>query len=430
MKKKSLIIILILILIIALVISQKSNIIKIAQTLKIQMYGEPIAGDGTINNKYFGIDYENYSATTKGLNDVVSYANKNGIEYIKLEKNTYTVNDSIYLKDNIELDLNGSTIQYATNSKINYAIFRINNVENVKVKNGFLIGDRETHDYDSVNSTHEWGVGVNIRSSKNVEIGGLQISQMTGDGIYIAQDENKKYEAASENVKIYNCNIRENRRQGISIICGKNIEIFDNEIHTIDGTAPKSGIDCEANYDYEICENIKIYRNKIYNINNISIVLTQNISNVQIFENELEGRFLVNEERNELIISDNIIKNGNFQIITSKSKIDKGHYINKIKINNNTFYNSDLLFRRNNDIELENNTINNGVITVQSSNAKIYGNKISNETPKLYVYNFEKYTGDNYDDESRYKIYMKNNSKIGKYVNEYVNAEFVDIINE
>ena len=81
---------------------------------------------------------------------------------------------------------NEDTLNVLSNSEPRYNLIHIIDAQNVKVKNGMLLGDRETHDYTNQSpSTHEWGHGIKSENAKDIEISNLDISLMTGDGIDI-----------------------------------------------------------------------------------------------------------------------------------------------------------------------------------------------------------------------------------------------------
>ena len=249
---------------------------EIITDIKIARYGEPINLEtSTINNEFFGIsdDFSNARKTTEGINEAIKYASRNNIEYIKLEKGNYMImpnksengKKGIILYSNITLDFNGSTIKAETNNASNYSMITISDVENVNLINGIMVGDKNTHEYDE-NSTHEWGMGITIKSAKNIVIKNLHISDMTGDGIYVSKNTQN---INSTNIQISNCNIYNCRRQGITIISADGVIIKENEIHDINGTNPQAAIDLESNLEEERIENIEICNNNMYNFGNI-----------------------------------------------------------------------------------------------------------------------------------------------------------------
>ena len=117
MKKRKLLYVILIIIFLSLFVYfvNSKTFLNLSQNIKVLMYGEPIDLEtGIVNNKFFYIDTND---AAKGINDAIEYASKNNIQYIKLEKNIYNINSSIYLKSNLHLDLNGSTIEYLPNGK-------------------------------------------------------------------------------------------------------------------------------------------------------------------------------------------------------------------------------------------------------------------------------------------------------------------------
>lgn len=365
---------------------------------------------GIINNSYFGIssDGENAKSTTNGINKAIEYASKNNIEFIKLEKGTYLIegtykkqkdeNTGIILKSNITLDFNSSIIKQIDNDFEHYATLSLYGIENVKILNGILIGDRENHDYSSEKS-HQWGMGIRLNGVNNIEIENFEIKNMTGDGIYVTRLD----EDTTSNVKIKNCNIHNCRRQGISVICAKNIEIYNNEIHDIGGTNPQAGIDLETNYDNELVENIKIYENIFYNLGaNYAIQCYKNVGNVEIFQNQIiNGRIRINDAKSEIKIYNNNLKDGEIMSYLTQTNIDNGHSIKKISIYDNILERYNISIKRTNNVIIENNNITDGSVTIISSNAKVYDNNLIATGTMHFAYYFTIYN----DDESEYVIY-------------------------
>ena len=236
------------------------------------------------------------------------------------------------------------------NSSTHYSIFRILNKNNVKVKNGKLRGDRDVHKY-SEGSTHEWGMGIRIEGSKNIEIKNIEIMKMTGDGIYVTRGlGNSKF------VIIQNCVIHENRRQGISIISGENVEISNNEIYNIKGTSPQSGIDLEANYDYQKIDNIYIYNNKLYDFGSRAIKLYNQIYNVKIESNTIYGSINIEETKEKTEIINNKLIDG--IIYAGSIYEDSEKRVNNIDITNNNLYNYRIEYNNKvNNINMEENLV-------------------------------------------------------------------------
>lgn len=394
MKKTKKIILLVIFLFISIIVYLKFKepyIKEYKEYIKIQKYGNPIAEDGTINNSYFDINADGAKDTTSEINNAIKYANKNNIEYLKLEKGTYLINGvgkyfekkGIILMDNINLDLNGSIIKHESVSDIRYSIITIFETANVTIQNGILIGDSQIHDYSKYpNSTHEYGYGIELRGAKNVILSNLQISQLTGDGILISEmeaifsEENKNVKNISENIEIKNCDIFQNRRQGISIIDAQNVKIHDAEIHDINGTNPQAAIDLEPNLKSEFVDNISIYNNKIYNLGcNNAIIINGGTKNVNIYDNDMFGGIEVASTEGTVNIKKNKIKKGKLKISLSNYNYDRGYNLNTVIVDENEFENVNVDINKATRAILKNNKLSNyNKIIVSSSNLYMYNN--------------------------------------------------------
>lgn len=401
----------------------------IKETMLKAIVGNPIDLDtGLINNEYFSINSngKNASKTTKGINDAIKYANENNIEYIKLEKGTYLITGigknniakGIILQSNITLDLNESTIKHEKNSAIRYTGISIFNVENVTIMNGKIVGDKDEHNYTKVESTHEWGYGLDIRGGFNVTLKNLEITKFTGDGIMICElpdykDSNQWN--VSEKIHISSCNIYACRRQGVSILSGKDIRIYENEIHDINGTNPQAAIDLESTKDSEVIDNIKIYRNKFYNLGDtIAILSYKTTNNVDIYENDIEGKIVFNTIANKAQIYENTIKNGRILVTTTEEYKGTTNGVNKILISRNKLINTSIALQRVIKAVVSDNEIINSNMKTYSTNVAIYGNTFNNKEGYLnYAIYFENLEADN----TKYDIYTINNSVLGNYLN-------------
>ena len=339
--------------IIKIINSTKIKKIEQIEYMDINMSQNPI-NNNIVNNSYFNIDSsgKNASNTTEGLNKALKYCSDANIKYVKLEKGKYLINSMINIPSNICINLNSSTIIMQDNNKNSYKILNISNQENIEIKNGFLKGDRLGHEYIG-ESTHEWGMGIYIEGGINIEIENISISEMTGDGIYVTSGYRN-----SKNIRIKNSLLYNNRRQGIGIISGEEIEICNNEIYKIEGTNPQSGIDLEANYETQKIDKVNIYNNKFYNFaNNIAILLHNQIYNVIITNNLIYGNINIYETKEKTEIVGNQLING--AINAGSNSENNSRIVNNLDILNNTFENYEILYNENvNNIKIEGNKEN------------------------------------------------------------------------
>lgn len=157
-------------------------------------------------------------------------------------------------QSNSHITING-TIQLISNDRTHYNIIGIIDKDNILLDGtGEIIGDVETH----TGTTGEWGHGVLISGSRNINVKDLRISYCWGDGLSVSYAEkiltdnglvNSPYNPP-KTINITNIKSSYNRRLGISIINGDGI-ILENSITegngTINGTSPKAGLDIEPN---------------------------------------------------------------------------------------------------------------------------------------------------------------------------------------
>lgn len=172
-------------------------------------------------------------------------------------------NSQIYFQKNSSLILKPT-------ANVRYQIISLHGVENVKIYNPTLVGDRDKH----LDSKGEWGCGIDIRGSRNIDIFNANISNCWGDGIVLVKTMRnmrtgitKEKIFSTENINIIGGIINNVRRNGITIAGGKDIVIKNLLIANINGTNPMAGIDIEPDDSINILENINIENVKINNAN-------------------------------------------------------------------------------------------------------------------------------------------------------------------
>lgn len=170
------------------------------------------------------------------------------------------INDTgIFLRSNSNLYFQpNSSLIMAPTDNVRYTILTLNDLNNVNIYNPTLIGEREEH----LGTGGEWGTGLRINGSSNINVYDVDIKDMWGDGIYIGN-----YRIIESNqILIENGHIDNVRRNGISIISGKNLTINNVIISNTNGTNPASGVVIEPNNQQEILDNIFLHN--IITINN------------------------------------------------------------------------------------------------------------------------------------------------------------------
>lgn len=342
-----------------------SNIVCcIKKEVKPCYTSSPIYSDGTINNGYFGIvkDENNLEAVVDnivGINNAIKYASENNITNIKLEQGTYYVdvddgdlnktgsskdfyNQNIKVLSNINFNLNGSTIIAVANNRAKYKVINVYGESNVKIYNGSIKGDKLSHDFSSLSTsnTHEYGMGVAVLgNSNNITIQNLNISELTGDGIYVKLSE----VSSTNNITIKNNEISSARRNGISIVSCNKVSILNNVIYGTNGVSvdpdggrirPGSGIDLEPNSTGQSISHITISGNQIYsNSYKRAVLIQKDVSDLEITNNQLGDQIVVNngldcysgltieqiKSQKNISITSNTVKSGVTAYVTSSN---------------------------------------------------------------------------------------------------------------
>ena len=202
-----------------------------------------IIPENTMNPKQFGALGDGETDDTESIQLCIDTCKnvliRDGIYMVDAET-------SINLASNSKIELVNASIKALPNDLTNYAVIMIDNVHDVIISGGNIIGDREEH----TGLTGEWGHGIHIKGDAyNITIKDISISKCWGDGIYINQ---------AKNINTQNVYIDNARRNGISVISCDTYHSLNDYIVNTNGTAPESAIDFEPNYATDVLKNIVV----------------------------------------------------------------------------------------------------------------------------------------------------------------------------
>lgn len=221
-------------------------------------------------------DGSNAIATTDGLQDALDWAGENQIGRFLIPAGDYLIgkpgNDIYYagieLPGNMVFEMDaGATLRMDTNDKWNYCAIAIRNKQDVIVRGGHIVGDRDTHVYEGEEprdpddfpscgipenpspffGKHDEGHAICVEGKNGrILIEDTELSRVTGDGVLIVGLPDGEELPEVGDITIQRNNIHHNRRQGVSVVGGIRVRIEDNDIHHIYGASPQFGVDLEG----------------------------------------------------------------------------------------------------------------------------------------------------------------------------------------
>lgn len=233
-----------------------------------------------VDKSKFDAEIRQYSQKAFKIPDIIANGNssKNLVDYTDEIQKLLNIHDVLLFPDHpILINEKGLKVRsnqiliFPSNSKLvmkpssksRYALILVQEVQNVKIYNVKMEGDRYKH----LSKDGEWGIGIRVFGAKDVKIVNPVIEKMWGDGIYIGGPRGKE----SKTVDIYNAVLDNNRRNAISITSGDGVNIYNSLCANSNGNLPKGGIDIEPNSNENVIDNIHIinavaFRNPVYGI--------------------------------------------------------------------------------------------------------------------------------------------------------------------
>lgn len=208
---------------------------------------------------------------------------------------------------------------------------------------------------EPVYPTFEFGVGISVGNSDNVEIIGSTIKDATGDCIYTYPIP---LDVAVNNFSIIDCHLSGSRRQGISFVGnGENNLVKGTTISDINGIDPQCGIDFE-HYDY--CRKTVI-DDCIFDNNKKLDIINYNGTEIEIKNSTFSG-LVGTTFGHTMNIHDNL-----FEYKPNERKIHKSAGVHLTTHDNKVW----------------NNRFVNAALNVYGENSEVFGNHISEGTTTI-----------------------------------------------
>lgn len=230
------------------------------------------------------------SDDTRAFNEAVSKLNDTcNVLYVPEGIYQIDAEASIKLKSNMKLVLSQNAVLKAiNNSSRNYNIICVDNISNVTISGGQIQGERYGHG----NSGGEWGMGIGVYDGRNITISDVKISDCWGDGIYLGSRNENNTKAGCREITISDCNLINNRRNNLSIVCADDVTINGCAFRDANGTAPQYGIDIETNNSSNPCERIEILNSVFEGNTSAAMGIVTNANDITISGCTLKGDFI------------------------------------------------------------------------------------------------------------------------------------------
>ncbi|MCF2516443.1 right-handed parallel beta-helix repeat-containing protein [Dyadobacter sp. CY351] len=206
--------------------------------------------EGPVNVEWFGVKGD---GTTDNTATIQAILNRTDIPNIFFPKPavSYRLKEMFMRSNKNIVFADGTIVEGLGTLGLEERMVLMNGIQNVTIKGNNVVFKDQKANYTSGQQRHIFTMlGVT-----NVTIEGIAANNSGGDGYYIGSSVWQKF---SQNVKLINISADNNRRQGLSIVSGKNIEIISPVLTNTNGVAPSAGIDIEPDNADEFLEGIRI----------------------------------------------------------------------------------------------------------------------------------------------------------------------------
>lgn len=151
----------------------------------------------------------------------------------------------------------GAVIKLLPHNTYEYQMFRIWDVSDVEIAGLSVDGSKELNSAKDDPKKNGYGMGISIAGASNITLSNPVTSNCWGDGIYIANSY-KDAGLVTSGLTVQSHHAKGCRRQGVSLVSGRNVRFTDPVWEDIRGTLPSAGLDIEPNSNRDLLEEILI----------------------------------------------------------------------------------------------------------------------------------------------------------------------------
>lgn len=206
--------------------------------------------DGAVNVRWFGIIADGATDQSIALQKMLDNAKYRNV-FFPRGASAYKIK-TIRLWNNTTLTFEEGTVVEGTGTLASHQkLIYMYDVQNINIR-GYGVTFRDLRaKYTSGQQRHIFS----MEGVLNVTLEGMAANDSGGDGFYIGSGSARK---VSENIRILHVSANNNRRQGLSITSGKNIQVVNPVLTNTTGEGPQAGIDIEPSLVEQRLEGIRI----------------------------------------------------------------------------------------------------------------------------------------------------------------------------
>ncbi|HEV7380783.1 MAG TPA: hypothetical protein VGN64_13380 [Dyadobacter sp.] len=206
--------------------------------------------EGPVNATWFGVLGDGVTDNSVAIQNMLNQTKYSNI-YFPKPAVSYRWKSIIMRSDKTILFEEGTLVEGMGTLALSEKMVLMYQVKNITIKGTNVTFRDKKANYTSGEHRHIFS----MEGVTNVLIEGIAANDSGGDGFYIGIGHIQRF---SENVKLVNVSADNNRRQGMSLISGKNITIINPVLTNTKGVLPAAGLDIEPNATDEILEDIRI----------------------------------------------------------------------------------------------------------------------------------------------------------------------------